>query len=312
MMNIANAFIFAFIMSFQLASSHQVTCGEAQVVQISDEMRNASMIRFPWAGALYSVVNKTATGDIKYICGSTIISKSFSVTGKQSPLLFISMLNNDIKIPAGHCIHDKQSDDYRRLASHIILYLGLYDMRQRNATTSEIDEIILHPNWDPHSESYDSDIALLKLRNAIIFSNLISPICLWPLKINEPNGIVLSWTQPEEGDPGYWNYEYNLLHNYPRHFNMPIRSNTECLLKQPRFKDISSERTYCAGGLNSGPCLEVGNSGASMAVETNGKFYLRGIVSASFIDIAGCDNITFSLFTDVVKHKYWIIENIGE
>jgi hypothetical protein len=81
---------------------------------------------------------------------------------------------------------------------------------------------------------------------------------------------------------------------------------------QPRFKTISTDRTFCAGGLNSGQCLEVGNSGASMAVEIDAKFYFRGVVSASFIDIAGCDNITFTLFTDVMKHKSWITDNIKE
>ena len=94
MMNISNVFVFTIVTLFQLAAAHQKACGEAQMVEISDETRNASMLRFPWAGALYSVVNKTAAGDNKYICGATIISKSFSVTGKQSPLLFI----NDTKL----------------------------------------------------------------------------------------------------------------------------------------------------------------------------------------------------------------------
>ena len=191
------------------------------------------------------------------------------------------------------------------------MYFGFFDLRQKNATGLEIDEIILHPDWNQNSESYDADIAVLKLRNDVEFSNLISPICLWP-EVNVSVGTIVSWTEPETDDPGYWNYEHDLLHNYPRQFIMPIRSNTECLCKQPRFKDISSERTFCAGGLNSGPCLEVGNSGASMAIEANGKFFLRGIISASFIDIAGCDNITFTLFTDVMAHKSWLIENIKE
>lgn len=192
------------------------------------------------------------------------------------------------------------------------MYTGIYDLRQKNATGLEVDKIILHPDWDPNGESYDADISLLRLRNAIIFSPFVSPICLWPREGDVLKGIVLSWTEPEEGDPGYWNYQPDLVHNYPKQFNMPIRSNTECLTKQPRFRDISSERTFCAGGLKSGPCLEVGNSGASMAVEKNGQYYLRGIVSSSFVDIAGCDNITFTLFTDVMAHKSWIIENIVE
>lgn len=116
----------------------------------------------------------------------------------------------------------------------------------------------------------------------------------------------------EADDPGYWNHHHDLIHVYPTEFNLPIRSNTECFLTQPRFKSISSQRTFCAGGLNSGQCLEVGNSGASLAIKVGESFYMKGIVSASFIDIAGCDNVTFTLFTDVLKFKSWMIDNMKE
>lgn len=45
-----------------------------------------------------------------------------------------------------------------------------------------------------------------------------------------------------------------------------------------------------------------------MAVQVDDKHFLHGIVSASFIDIAGCDNITFTLFSDVSQFKTWITE----
>lgn len=182
----------------------------------------------------------------------------------------------------------------------------------KNSTGSKIEEIISNDDWNPINESYDADIALLKLRNAITFSTIIAPICLWPTMSKKPlNGTIISWTDADEDDPGYWNHEHDPLHNYPEKYIMPIRSNTECILTQPRFIKLASKRTFCAGGLNSGQCLEVGNSGASIAVEVDGKFYLYGIVSASFIDIAGCDNITFTLFTDALSFKSWINERIN-
>lgn len=75
--------IFSIVTLFQLAASLEELCGEAQVIQVSDETRNVSKFHFPWAGALYSIVNKTVTGHAKYICGATLLSKSFSVTGEQ-------------------------------------------------------------------------------------------------------------------------------------------------------------------------------------------------------------------------------------
>lgn len=74
---------FSIITFCQLASSLEELCGEAIVVQVSDEKRNVSKFHFPWAGALYSLVNKTEAGDSKYICGATLLSRSFSVTGEQ-------------------------------------------------------------------------------------------------------------------------------------------------------------------------------------------------------------------------------------
>lgn len=193
------------------------------------------------------------------------------------------------------------------------MYFGVFDLNLKSATGYDIKEILVHPDWNPFNESYDADIAIMTLRNSITVSRVLSPICLWPQSVDGySKGTVISWTEPEVDDPGYWNHEHDSLHNYPHRYVMPIRSNTECFLAQPRFKSISSDRTFCAGGLNSGQCLEVGNSGASMAVSINQKFYLRGIVSASFIDIAGCDNITFTLFTDITKHKDWIIDNVQE
>lgn len=75
-------YIFAIITLFQLARTLQDACGQARIVQVSDERQNASRLHFPWAGALYSVVNKTQTGVSKYICGATLLTTIHSVTGK--------------------------------------------------------------------------------------------------------------------------------------------------------------------------------------------------------------------------------------
>lgn len=308
MMKTFETLIFAIITLFQLTTTRQETCGVARIVKVGDE----SKLHFPWAGALYNVVNTTAAGDGKYICGASLLTESHGVTGKSVITMFTTLVI-DLHIPAGHCIQDKHSNGYRRSPGDIIVYFGMYDLKQKNATGFAIEQIVLHQDWNPLDESYDADIAILKLRNAITFSNLISPICLWPTSDEEiVKGTVISWTEPGLDDPGYWNYEHDPLHSYPQRFDMPIRSNMMCLLMQPRFKPIASERTFCAGGLNSGQCLEVGNSGASMAVRLGDKFFLKGVVSASFIDIAGCDNITFTLFTDIGKFKSWIIGHIKE
>jgi len=220
------------------------------------------------------------------------------------------------RILAGHCMLDKKST-YKRAADDIVLYFGVYNLKQRNeAGVKEVNvaKVIVHEQWLPLDENYDADIAILKLAEKVTFTEKIKPICLWPA--NDAKGIetgtVISWTEPEPTDPGYYNSEQNDTFNYPKTYIMPIRSYTRCTSAQRRFLEIASTRTFCGGGFDSGPCLEVGNSGASMAVEVEEKFYLRGIISASFIDIAGCDNYTFTLFTDVLRHKSWTIDLLSD
>jgi hypothetical protein len=158
------------------------------------------------------------------------------------------------------------------------------------------------------NENYDADIALLKLQHS---HKNISPICMPSYSIKTPNyGFVLSWIDMEPTDPGYYNHNFDLTYNYPIEYVMPIRSISKCIQLQPRFATISSNRTFCAGGLNSVACLEVANSGASMSIKENDQYYLFGIVSSSFIDLAGCDNITFTLLTEVAKFHNWLNETI--
>lgn len=77
----------ASITLFQLASSSlEATCGDAQLVQVSNETRiNSSLLHFPWVGVLYSIVNKTIAGDNQYLCGVTLIAAYFSITGTIIP-----------------------------------------------------------------------------------------------------------------------------------------------------------------------------------------------------------------------------------
>lgn len=69
---------------FQLTSSQEASCGDARIVQVSDETRNDSRLHFPWAGVLYNITNETLTGSIRYLCGATLVSEVFCVTGKSA------------------------------------------------------------------------------------------------------------------------------------------------------------------------------------------------------------------------------------
>jgi len=250
-------------------------------------------LHFPWLAEIYSKINKTKDGNFQHLCGSSIITSKFSIT-------------------AAHCIQEKHSA-YRRSSDEIFLIANVLDLKDLNDTINiEIQEVITHPDWNSEVKIFDGDIALLEFKEAINFNDNISPICLWngSDQIQSVNtGKIITFIALEEDDPGYYNYNHYLQNNYPKEYDMPIRNS--CIETQRRFKSIASNNTFCAGGLNSGPCLETGSSGNSMAIEFNQTYYIRGIVSASFIDFAGCDNYTFTLFTDVLKYKNWITKIIN-
>lgn len=49
-------------------------------------------------------------------------------------------------------------------------------------------------------------------------------------------------------------------------------------------------------------------AGGGFAVSLNGRFYLRGIVSAGVVKHGMCDNDNYVVFTDVAQFTKWIDE----
>lgn len=59
------------------------------------------------------------------------------------------------------------------------VFLGLHNARdKRLATNRSVEEILLHPSFQP--ENYNNDIALVKLREEAELNKVIHPICLPP------------------------------------------------------------------------------------------------------------------------------------
>lgn len=181
--------------------------------------------------------------------------------------------------------------------------LGKYDLSQKYERGSEIrypQDVIVHPDWKFFDARYDADIAIIILDAKVQITNSVSPICLWNKRKErtKKRGIVVGWGKTDSSEEKL----------KPKQLDVYLRTDSDCLSKNPRFSAITSENTFCAGkDSESGPCS--GDSGSGLFMRSNSKlWYLRGIVSSGFIEGGICGVSNDVVFTNVLKYSKWFDE----
>ncbi|XP_070489969.1 uncharacterized protein [Chironomus tepperi] len=267
------------IENYQAQQVQSNTCGIQQVVGRGNIIGGSYITRgaFPWIAAL-------VRPDGSFFCGGTIISDQTVLT-------------------AAHCIFDKS---YSRplLPRDITVLVGVHNLNDNLETErvlKAVQTIVLHPDWNPKTESFDADIAVFVLGEKIIFTKYIQPICLidpssFITTIN--SGVVVGYGKSE--DPT------KVHENIPKILTFPLHKNDQCFLRNKYLSRISSPRTFCGGeGRGLGVCS--GDSGSGLVVFYGNTYYLRGIVSSGlFTSRNQCDVNTYSVFTDVLPYTDWI------
>ncbi|XP_070493732.1 uncharacterized protein [Chironomus tepperi] len=222
--------------------------------------------------------------DQAYICGGSLITKSHALT-------------------ASHCIHEKYRTTRRR-PDDIVAVVGKYDLRQANengAFEMRIIEIIVHEDWDPNVERYDADIAILVFEKEVQISNFINIVCLpkYFRSNSLESGEVVGWGVSERTRIS----ENEVIPRKVKIGKPP--SNENCFYDESYLAQLSSERTYCAGGKNAGPCF--GDSGGGFYVRTSSGWHIQGLVSATVLTTNyTCDSGKYALYTNVAKFYDWI------
>lgn len=127
-----------------------------------------------------------------------------------------SLITADHVLTAAHCV--------RRLKrSKIRIILGDYDQfvtTETPAIMRAVSAIIRHRNFD--SNTYNHDIALMKLRKPVTFSKTIAPVCVPTDPTLDPagkTGIAVGWGRTSEG---------GALPAIVQHVRVPILSLTQC------------------------------------------------------------------------------------
>ena len=84
----------------------------------------------------------------------------------------------------------------------LICVTGEYNLGKADGTEQviPIEQIFIHPNFNPPSTGTDYDVALIKLKEPITFNNDVRPVCL-PTSDFPPgtNCYVTGWGNTREG-----------------------------------------------------------------------------------------------------------------
>ncbi|CAF0945907.1 unnamed protein product [Brachionus calyciflorus] len=246
-----------------LPSSAQLTslCGyrfNNRIVGGSDSVVNT----WPWTVSLNYNFN--------HICGGTLINQQWVLT-------------------AAHCFPNLVASAYKIVS-------GTNDISQNglNGTRSAVSKIIIHELFK-NTKSYD--VALVKLKEPIVYSTKIFPACLPDSNDNFEGQrcYFASWGRTYSGGP---------VQETLRELSQTVLPEAECQIYAP--KDL--DQKYCTGAPNSPVDTCQGDSGAGMLCQkTDSKWYVAGLVSYG---LGTCNhvgvNMKISYFTE------WIHQTINK
>ncbi|XP_053695672.1 serine protease gd-like [Sabethes cyaneus] len=233
--------------------------------------------QFPWAVPLF---DRTDRQDPKYFCGSTIITRKHLIT-------------------AAKCVYEI-GEVFS--PNRILAMPGMYNVDNffdENAKFADIEAVIPHDEYVPDDDLSDSNIAVLRLKKNMDFSDYIIPICAWRgdndlQKIVGEDGVMVGWGVTETGPTSVATF-----------VKQSIVEPRQCIDSLSRVYS-SNSRIFCGDGHGSTPCF--GDAGSALVLKRGNQYYLRGILSNAQVDhnTLKCDVTKYAIFIDIAPFRFWL------
>ncbi|XP_071768959.1 transmembrane protease serine 5 [Centroberyx gerrardi] len=231
----------------------------------------ATLGRWPWQVSLYY--------SNRHTCGGSIINSQWVVT-------------------AAHCVHNYRLPQ----VSSWVVYAGIVtrsSAKMTQHTGYAVEKIIYNKNYN--HRSHDSDIALMKLRTPLNFSDTIRPVCLPQYDYDLPGGMqcwISGWgyTQPDDV------HIPDTLKEAPVPLISTKKCNSSCM-----YNGEITPRMLCAGYTEGKVDACQGDSGGPLVCQEDNVWRLVGVVSWG----TGCAEPNHpGVYTKVAEFLGWIYDMI--
>ncbi|XP_017574827.1 suppressor of tumorigenicity 14 protein homolog [Pygocentrus nattereri] len=234
--------------------------------------QNADVGEWPWQVSLHYMNNG-------HTCGASIISNKWLLS-------------------AAHCFASAEASYHE--ASSWLTYSGMQDQEKEdsNVQMREVKTIITHQDYNQMTQ--DNDIALLELKEPLVFSNTIHPVCLPASSHVFPAGMpcwVTGWGALREG---------GRVSRVLQKAEVKIINDTVC--DEVTEGQVTS-RMLCSGFLAGGVDACQGDSGGPLVCLSEANIWFQcGIVSWG----EGCARRNKpGVYTRLTKFRDWIRKHSG-
>lgn len=174
---------------------------------------------------------------------------------------------------------------------------SLDDWTENSTITKSLTSINLIDSFN--KSSLGNDLSILTLNRQVEFTTYIRPACLGDgRKFQENSGVFAGWGKERE-----------LNFDDPHILRLNTVSTAVCRASNKAFQYVTSDKTFCAKGVNVGtnPCA--GDAGGGFYQMDGGQWFLRGVVFLALPPRSEnelCNLNEYAVFIEVSQYLPWI------